>query len=121
MLHNVKELKIWNLAIEIVADIYKLSSTFPPDERSGLTSQIRKAAVSIPSNVAEGAGRNTDKDFSHFLGIANGSSYEVMTQILVAKKLSYITEAEADPILKKLDEFQKMTFRFQERLLAKAA
>ncbi|HTL81018.1 MAG TPA: four helix bundle protein [Bacteroidia bacterium] len=121
MQHNVKELRIWNNAIDLVVDVYKLSSAFPPDERFGLTSQIRKAAVSIPSNIAEGAGRNTNKDFSHFVGISNGSSYEVMTQIIVANKLRLVTEEEVAPVLKKLDELQKMTYRFQERLTRNAA
>src|SRR4051812_4213832 len=99
MKHNVQELKIWSKAIELVVDVYKLTASFPKEEKYGLTSQIRKAAVSIPSNIAEGAARNTDRDFSHFLAISNGSSYEVMTQLIVSKKLNLITEEEAQPIL----------------------
>lgn len=116
MYHNVHEMKIWHKAIDLVVDVYKLTSNFPKEEKFGLISQVRKAAVSIPSNIAEGAGRNTDKDFSHFLGISNGSSYEVMTQLIVSKKLGLITEEEVQPILHKLDEVQKMTYAFQSKL-----
>ena len=65
-MHNLKELKIWNKAIDLAVDVYKATSSLPPDERFGLTSQSRRAAVSIPSNIAEGAGRNSNKEFGHF-------------------------------------------------------
>ncbi len=70
MRHNVNELKIWQKSIDLVVDVYKITASFPTDEKYGLISQVRRAAVSIPSNIAEGAGRNTDKDFSNFLGIS---------------------------------------------------
>ena len=121
MQHNVNELKIWQKSIDLVTGIYKLAATFPTDERYGLISQIRKAAVSISSNIAEGAGRNTNRDFSHFIGIANGSSYEVMTQLIIAQRLKFITEEEVLPILSKLDEIQKMIYAFQKSLDRQAA
>jgi four helix bundle protein len=121
MHHNVHEMKIWHKAIDLVVDVYKLSSNFPKEEKYGLISQIRKAAVSIPSNIAEGAGRNTDKDFANFLGISNGSSYEVMTQLIVSQRLDLVTTEEVQPLLRKLDEVQKMTFAFQNQLSKKAA
>ena len=80
-MHKYKELKIWQKAMELVTDIYKVTSTFPDKERFGLISQINRAAVSIPSNIAEGAGRNSDKDFLRFLLIAHASSYETGTQL----------------------------------------
>lgn len=86
-MHIFKELKVWGKAIELVLEIYKIVSKFPKDEIFGLTSQIKRAAVSIPSNIAEGAGRNSDKDFVRFLSIAQGSSYELYTQIVLANKL----------------------------------
>jgi four helix bundle protein len=116
MKHNVKELKIWQKSIDLVVDVYKLTAAFPTEEKYGLISQVRKAAVSIPSNIAEGAGRNTDKDFSNFLGISNGSSYEVMTQLIVSQRLNLVSEEEVQPILNKLDEVQKMTYAFQKTL-----
>jgi four helix bundle protein len=79
-MHNLKELKIWNKATDLTVDVYKATFGFPSDERYGLTSQIRRAVVSISSNIAEGAGRNSNKEFANFMGIANGSSYELETQ-----------------------------------------
>ena len=89
-MHNYKQLKIWNKSIDLVVDIYKATAEFPRDERFGLTSQTQRSAVSIPSNIAEGAGRNSGKEFVHFLAVSNGSSYELETQILVAERLNFI-------------------------------
>src|ERR1700750_1495173 len=107
-MNNLKELKIWNKAIELTVDVYKATSTFPSDERFGLTSQSRRAAVSIPSNIAEGAGRNSKKEFANFLGIANGSSYELQTQIVIASKLDMLNTDVLNGLLKEIDELQKM-------------
>lgn len=117
MKHNVNELKVWRKAIDLVVDVYKITSAFPEKEQYGLTSQMRRAAVSIPSNIAEGAARNTDKDFNRFLGISNGSAYELMTQLIVSKELNLIAEKDVTPILSKLDEIQKMTYSLQKSLL----
>ena len=81
-MNNFKELKIWIKAMNVVTDVYKATLNFPGDEKFGLTSQIRRCAVSIPSNIAEGAGRNTNGEFRQFLGIANGSCYELQTQLM---------------------------------------
>ena len=115
-MHNLKELKIWNKAVELSVDVYKATVYFPKEEIYGLTSQIRRAAVSIPSNISEGAGRNSTKEFIHFLGIANGSSYELQTQLLIANKLNLITSEVLDPLLKEIEEIQKMTYTFQNKL-----
>ena len=115
-MHNLKELKIWNKSIELATDIYKITSEFPREEKYGLTSQIRRSAVSIPSNIAEGAGRNTNKEFYHFLGISNGSSYELQTQLIISRNLDLI-DVRVEPILAKLDEVQKMNYTFQKMLL----
>ncbi len=90
-MHKLIELKIWQKAIDVTAEIYKATASFPKTELYGLTSQIRRSAVSIASNIAEGAGRNTNNDFKHFLSIANGSSYELQTQIVIARKLELIS------------------------------
>lgn len=116
MKHNVHELKIWKRSIDLVVDVYKLTADFPKEERYGLIAQARKAAVSMPSNIAEGAGRITDKDFCHFLGISNGSSYELMTQLIVARRLNLISEERVKPILDNLDEVQKMIYALQSKL-----
>jgi four helix bundle protein len=115
-MHNLKELKIWNRAIDLAVDVYKATSTFPTDERFGLISQSRRAAVSIPSNIAEGAGRNSDKEFSHFLGIANGSSYELQTQLVISNKLTLLDNGLMEDLLTQIDELQKMNYSFQQRL-----
>jgi len=115
-MNNLKELKIWNKAIDLAVDVYKATSTFPTDERFGLTSQSRRAAVSIPSNIAEGAGRNSVKEFNNFLGIANGSSYELQTQLVIANKLAILESEILNPLLDQIDELQKMTYGFQQML-----
>src|SRR5271165_1759329 len=109
-MHNLKELKIWNKAIDLTVDVYKATASFPADKRFGLTSQSRRSAVSIPSNIAEGAGRNSNKEFSNFLGIANGSSYELQTQLVISNKLSLLNDDLLDNLLQQIDELQKMNF-----------
>ena len=115
-MNNLKELKIWNKAINLAVDVYKATSTFPTDERFGLTSQSRRAAISIPSNIAEGAGRNSVKEFNNFLGIANGSSYELQTQLVIANRLDVLESEILDLLLNQIDELQKMTYGFQQML-----
>ena len=85
-MHKIKELKIWNKAIDLTVKVYKATENFPTEEKYGLTSQIRRSAVSVPSNISEGAGRNTKGEFKQFLGIANGSAGELETQILLAEE-----------------------------------
>lgn len=118
-MNNLKELKICNKAINLAVDVYKATSTFPTDERFGLTSQSRRAAISIPSNIAEGAGRNSVKEFNNFLGIANGSSYELQTQLVIAYKLAILESEILNPLLDQIDELQKMTYGFQQMLKKK--
>lgn len=115
-MHNLKELKVWNKAINLSIEVYKATSNFPKEEIYGLTSQIRRCAVSVPSNISEGAGRNSNKEFIHFLGIANGSSYELQTQLIISNKLNLIKEEVLNPLLKEIEEIQKMTYTFQKIL-----
>jgi four helix bundle protein len=112
-MHNIKELKIWNKAMDLAVSVYELSAKFPADERFGLTSQVRRCAVSIPSNISEGAGRNTKGEFKQFLGIANGSAYELQTQIIIANKLNFIDDKSIESILEIIDEIQKMNYKLQ--------
>ncbi|MBI3510002.1 MAG: four helix bundle protein [Bacteroidetes bacterium] len=118
MKHIVRKLKIWNEAIDLAVNVYELSSHFPSDERFGLISQTRRASVSISSNIAEGAGRNTNKDFARFLGISNGSSCELMSQLVIAQRLDLVQEYQVAPVLKKIDEIQRMTYSFRQQLLS---
>jgi four helix bundle protein len=90
------ELKAWQEAISLVTNVYQVTARFPKEELFGLTSQMRRAAVSIPSNVAEGAARSTDKEFLHFLAVARGSLSELETQAIIARNLTYL---ENDPAI----------------------
>jgi four helix bundle protein len=94
---NSSDLIAWQKAMDLVEAVYLLSSAFPREELYGLTSQIRRAVVSVPSNIAEGQGRWTTGKFVHFLGIANGSLREVETQLHVAVRLKFVTVADAGP------------------------
>jgi len=105
-----KDLIIWQKSMDLVEEIYQISSFFPKEEMYGLSSQIRRAIVSVPSNIAEGAGREGKKEFKKFLYIALGSISEVETQILIAKRLNYIDEC--DTILKKIWNIKKMIKNF---------
>lgn len=95
---NFKDLIAWQKAMELAVAVYETTRTFPSDERFALTSQLRRAAVSIPSNIAEGQGRGAGKEFRNFLRIANGSRQEVETQLDLARRLGFIS-AEAEAIL----------------------
>lgn len=96
--------------MDIAEQTYRLSAQFPKEEKYGLTSQIRRSAVSIPSNLAEGAGRNTDGEFKNFLGIASGSSNELLTQLILSHRLELVSENKVKPILNELIEIQKMNY-----------
>ncbi len=109
-MHKLEDLKIWNKAMEVDEKVYLLTANFPKEEKFGLISQLRRSAVSIPSNIAEGAGRNTNGEFKYFLGIANGSSYELFTQLLLSIKLKHSSDATVKPILSKVVELQKMSY-----------
>ncbi len=115
-MHNLKELKIWHKATDLSVEVYKATSKFPKEEIYGLTSQIKRSAISIPSNISEGAGRNSNKEFIHFLGIANGSSYELQTQLIISNKLNLISDETLESLLKPIEEIQKMTYTFQNTL-----
>ena len=95
-----KDLVVWQKAMKLVREVYSLTKSFPMDERYALTDQVRRAVVSIPSNIAEGSGRSSNADYGHFLAIARGSLYETMTQLQVAVDLGYIPAL--DPALEAL-------------------
>ena len=115
MKHNFKNLKIWMLSMEIAADIHKISLDFPKNEVYGLVSQMNRAAVSMPSNIAEGSNRG-NIHFKHFLNISLGSSFELQTQLLIANQNKYITDEKTIEIENKIIEFQKMTTGFISKL-----
>ncbi|QMU66771.1 MAG: four helix bundle protein [Flavobacteriaceae bacterium] len=115
-MHKFEQLKIWQKAMAIVESCYKVSENFPKEEKFNLTSQIRRSATSIPSNIAEGAGRNTNGEFRQFLGIANGSSFELLTQLYLSKKLNLIKEEKVNPIINKVVAITKMNYSLQKSL-----
>lgn len=103
-----KDLIVWNKSIELVRLLYEITKAFPKEELYGLTSQMRRSAVSIPSNIAEGAGRSTRKDYGQFLYIAYGSAFELETQLIIAKELGYLGAAEFEELSTLLCEISKM-------------
>jgi four helix bundle protein len=103
-----KDLDVWKKAIELVASIYKITSSFPKEELYGLTSQIRRSAVSIPSNIAEGAARNHDNEFRQFLYIALASGAELETQLIIAKMLGFITDEKSQELINELNSISRM-------------
>ena len=113
--HNYKNLKIWQLGLEIANEVPDILTEFPIHEKYDLSSQLSKCSVSMPSNIAEGSAR-TDKSFSHFIDISLGSSFELGTQLLVAHHRKYIDETTLKNLENKNEEFQRMTMGFQNRL-----
>lgn len=118
-MQNLSNILVWKKSMELVTDVYQASAKFPNDEKFGLTSQIRRCSVSIPSNFAEGAGRNSSKEFNQFLGIASGSAFELQTQLNIASNLGYCSDIEKKKLNDKTIEIQKMIYSFQNTLTAK--
>ncbi|MCD9574522.1 four helix bundle protein [Flavobacterium soyae] len=115
-MHQFEKLKIWQKAMDIAVHVYEISSLLPNDEKFNLIHQIKKCAVSIPSNIAEGSGRNSEKEFMNFLGIANGSTFELITQLILAKRLKLVSEDLIQPTINQLVEVSNMNFSFQRTL-----
>ena len=115
-MNNFEKLKIWQKAMDVAVEVYEVSLLLPNDEKFNLIHQIKKCAVSIPSNIAEGSGRNHNKEFIQFLGIANGSTFELITQLILAKRLKLIKEETIQPIINQLVEVSNMNFSFQKTL-----
>ena len=115
-MHKYKNLNVWNEGRKLVKDIYILTTKFPADERFGLTSQMRRAAVSIISNIAEGAGRRTNGEYRQFLGIANGSAFEVEAQCVVSCDLGFLDEKTLAVIGDRVDHISRMIVKLQDSL-----
>src|SRR3989338_791109 len=120
MIHSYKELVVWQKSMELVALIYKTTYSFPKEEIYGLTSQMRRAAISIPSNIAEGRGRGTKKEFTQFLRISYGSCAELETKLEVAKKLSFGEKLDYNKVDILLTEVSKMLYVMIKNLNPKA-
>ena len=103
-----RNLDAWSKSVDFVVAIYEITKTFPQEEKFGLTSQIRRASVSISSNIAEGAGRKSDREFLQFLSHSQGSASEVDTQLFIALRLKFINEADYQALEKSLDDIGRM-------------
>lgn len=115
-MHNFQKLKVWQEALEISVSIFELTRDFPKDELYGLTSQMRRSAVSVVSNIAEGAGRNSNGEFNQFLGMAVGSSFELETQLIISERLNYCSSDICEQLRKRLQQNQKMTYKLKSSL-----
>ena len=119
IMNYFKELKVWQKAIELVTNTYIKSQNFPKEEIYGLTSQLRRCAVSIPSNIAEGCGRNTDKDFNNFLGISLGSAFEFETQLIICKNLGLINQEDFNFLESEIQHIQNMIIKLKASIQKK--
>ena len=108
-MRNFREIRLWKLGIELTKEIYKISQKLPKSEKYGLCSQMQRSGVSIPSNIAEGASRSSEKDFCRFLEIALGSAFELETQLIIGKELNFLPDADYNKILSELHSIQKQT------------
>ena len=113
---NYRDLEVWKLSKEFAGDVYVLTKDFPSDERYGLTQQVRRAAVSVMSNIAEGSRRRSKPEFMRFINIASGSVCEAESQLLLAVDLDYTSSMEADKILAKSDRINKMLYALHQSL-----
>ena len=105
---SFRDLNVWKLSIELVKDIYQVTAKYPPVEIYGLTNQLRRAAISIPSNIAEGQGRNSFKEFKQFIAIALGSLAELETQLIISHEIEYLNREDFSNLLESLDNTRKM-------------
>ena len=115
-MNNYENLKIWEKAMNLVEKVYSLIKLMPEEEKYGLVLQIKRCSISIPSNIAEGAGRNSKNELKHFLSIANGSTCELETQILLSARLKFIKNEQVKNILNLCNEVKKMNFSLQRSL-----
>ncbi|MBU0758905.1 MAG: four helix bundle protein [Candidatus Omnitrophica bacterium] len=111
-----KDLKVWQKGIELVREVYKATNSFPKEELYGLSSQIRRAAVSVPSNIAEGFRRRHAKEFKQFLNIALGSCAETETQVIIARELNYIDKNTEEFLMDKTDHISGMIVNLSKKL-----
>ena len=117
--NSYQDLKVWQKAMDLVVKVYEVTKKFPSEEKFALISQLTRSVVSIPSNIAEGAGRESKKEFSQFLSISLGSCFEAETQLILAFRLGYISIEELKSLSENFLEIQKMIFGLKKSLLTK--
>ncbi|MFY0655091.1 MAG: four helix bundle protein [Cyclobacteriaceae bacterium] len=108
--------EVWKNSIDLVSEIYRVTSDFPEEEKFGLTNQMRRCAISIPSNIAEGSSRSSEKDFKRFLEIAIGSSFELKSQLIISANLKFIDQGRVDQKIIELDKISKQLNDFISKL-----
>ena len=114
-----EQLDVWKKSVDFTIDVYKMTESFPKDERFGLISQIRRASVSIAANIAEGAGRRSDKEFLNFLSMSQGSASEVETELLISLRLNFLSNEDYRNLMQQLDEIGRMITGLGNHLKAK--
>ncbi|MBO5539816.1 MAG: four helix bundle protein [Muribaculaceae bacterium] len=112
-MRDYKKLSIWQRSLDFSIKIYEKTRQFPADERFGLTSQLRRAATSIPINIAEGCGRDTNRDFAHFIHIAEGSACEVECELIIAHRVNYLSQSDYAHLAQEIDEIKRMIASFK--------
>lgn len=115
-MRNFKKLLVWQKGMEVVRNIYSISNELPSEEKFGLISQMRRAAVSIPSNIAEGSCKRSQKQYHYYIQIATGSAFELETQLLICKEVGFLSEEQIEHCLNGIKEEQKMLTVFADRL-----
>lgn len=115
-MHNFRQLTIWKDAMLLAKEIYQVTSSFPKEERYGLVSQVNRCSVSVPSNIAEGSSRSSDKDFAHFLKISLGSLFELETQLILSNEFGLVEIEVLNPLLERIIILQKMITNFLKKL-----
>jgi len=115
-MNRYKNLNVWRRSVEFATKVYEVTANFPPEEKYGLTSQMRRCAVSIPSNIAEGASRSSKKDFKLFLEYAYGSANELETQLHISSNLKYVNPESYESLTNEIEEIQKMIYSFSKTL-----
>ncbi len=114
--HNYKKLQVWQESVDLAVDLYKVLQHFPTDEKFGITSQIKRSIVSVPSNIAEGAGRHTPKQFVQFLSNANGSACEADTQLIIANRVGFLEDEVYAEIENRLNKIQRMLYNLADKM-----
>ena len=117
--HNFKNLTVWNKAVDLAVKVYETTGSFTSDEKFGMTSQMRRASVSIPSNIAEGSARNSSKAFSNCLDISMGENFELETQAIIASRVGLLKFNDFESLNKDLDEIQKMIIGLKSSIESK--
>jgi four helix bundle protein len=111
-MHNFRKLNIWLDAIVLAKEVYKVTSNYPKEEKFGLVSQINRCSVSVPSNIAEGSSRSSNKEFSYFIKVALGSLFELETQLILSNEFGILDSQDLDKLIEKIIKLQKMLTKF---------